>query len=79
MINEYRINENNAIENPSTNDTTNTLETKDCLDQGEIDKYVSTFLWIRKSNKSRKIEGTTNKEDTKKIMLGYIQTLKLIS
>ena len=79
MINEYRINENNAIENPSTNDTTNTLETKDCLDQGEIDKYVSTFLCILKSNRSRKIEGIIHKEDTKKIILGYIQTSKLIS
>ena len=79
MINEYRINENNAIENPSTNDTTNTLETKDCLDQGEIDKYVSTFLCILKSNRSRKIEGIIHNEDTKKIILGYIQTSKLIS
>ena len=35
------------MENASTNDTTNILDTKDCLDQGEIDKYVSTFFCIR--------------------------------
>ena len=79
MIKEYRLNENIAMENASTNDTTNILDTKDCLDQGDIDKYVSTFLWIRRSNKSRKIEGITHSEDTIKIILGYIQTSKLIS
>ena len=79
MIKEYRLNENIAIENASTNDTTNILDTKDCLDQGEIDKYVSTFLCIRKSNRSRKIEGIIHNKDIKKIILGYIQTSKLIS
>ena len=79
MIKEYRLNENIAMENASTNDTTNILDTKDCLDQGEIDKYVSTFLCIRKSNRSRKIEGIIHNKDTKKIILGYIQTSKLIS
>ena len=79
MIKEYRLNENIAMENASANDTTNILDTKDCLDQGEIDKYVSTFLCIRKSNRSRKIEGIIHNEDTKKIILGYIQTSKLIS
>ena len=79
MIKEYRINENIAMDNASTSDTTKTLNTKDCFDQGEIDKYVSTFLWIRKSNRSRKIEGIIHNEDTKKIILGYIQTSKLIS
>ena len=67
------------MENASTNDTTNILETRDCFDQGEIDKYVNTFLWILRSKISRKIEGIIHIEDTKKIMLGYIQTLKLIS
>ena len=79
MIKEYRLNENIAMENASTNDTTNILDTKDCLDQGEIDKYVSTFLCIRKSNRSRKIEGIIHNEDTKNIILGYIHTSKLIS
>ena len=79
MIKEYRLNENIAMENASTNDTTNILDTRDCFDQGEIDKYVNTFLWIRRSKISRKIEGIIHIEDTKKIMLGYIQTLKLIS
>ena len=67
------------MENASTNDTIKILDIKDCFDQGEIDKYVSTFLWIRKSNRSRKIEGVIHNEDTKKIILGYIQTSKLIS
>ena len=44
MIKEYRINENIAMDNASTSDTTKTLNTKDCFDQGEIDKYVNTFL-----------------------------------
>ena len=79
IIKEYRINENIAAKNASTNDTNKILDTKDCFDQGEIDKYVSTFLWIRKSNKSRKIEGIIHNEDTKKIILGYIQTSKLTS
>ena len=68
-----------AMQNASINDTTKILDIKDCLDQGEIDKHVSTFLCIRKSNRSRKIEGIIHREDTKKIILGYIQTSKLIS
>ena len=68
-----------AMENASINDTTKILDIKDCFDQGEIDKYVSTFLCILKSNRSRKIEGIIHREDTKKIILGYIQTSKLIS
>ena len=67
------------MRNASANDTTNKLETKDCFDQGDIDKYVNTFLWILRSKTSRKIEGMIHNEDTKKIILGYIQTLKLIS
>ena len=68
-----------AMENASINDTTKILDIKDCFDHGDIDKYVSTFLCIRKSNRSRKIEGIIHREDTKKIILGYIQTSKLIS
>ena len=68
-----------AIENASINDTTKILDIKDCFDQGEIDKYVNTFLCILKSNRSRKIEGIIHREDTKKIILGYIQVSKLIS
>ena len=79
MIKEYKLIENIAIKNASTNDTIKILDTKDCFDQGEIDKYVSTFLCIRKSNRSRKIEGIIQREHTKKIILGYIQTSKLIS
>ena len=79
MIKEQRINVNNATDNASTNDTTKILETNDCFDQGEIDRYVNTFLCIRRSNRSLKIEGIIHIEDTKKIILGYIQTSKLIS
>ena len=68
-----------AMENASTNDTTKILDIKDCFDQGEIDKYVSTFLCIRKSNRSRKIDGIIHIEDTRKIILGYILCSKLIS
>ena len=79
IMKEYRINDNIAMENASINDTTKILDIKDCFDQGEIDIQVITFLCIRKSNRSRKIEGIIQREDTKKIILGYIQTSKLIS
>ncbi len=68
-----------AMVNASINDTNKILDIKDCFDQGEIDKYVSTFLCILKSNRSRKIEGIIHREGTKKVILGYIQTSKLIS
>ena len=44
IMKEYRINDNIAMENASINDTTKILDIKDCFDQGEIDKYVNTFL-----------------------------------
>ena len=55
---------------PSTSETIKKLEIKKRLENGVRDKYVKTFLWILRSNKSRNIEGMILYTDTKNTILG---------